>query len=46
MHKYRILFQLLHLHVSVCMTIFRVLIEYISVVMWKVKYICIYNSMM
>jgi hypothetical protein len=28
MHKYRALFQLLHLHVSVYMTILRVLIEY------------------
>jgi hypothetical protein len=42
MHKYRILFQLLHLHVSVHMIIFRVLIEYISVVMCNVQH----NSMM
>jgi hypothetical protein len=45
-HRYGILIQLLHLHVSVYMTILRVLTEYISVVMWKVQYICIYNSMM
>ena len=45
-HKYRILSKLLHLHVSVYMTILRVLTEYISVVMWKVQYIYIYNSMM
>jgi hypothetical protein len=42
MHKYRILFQSLHLHVSVYMTILRVLIEYISVVMCKVQYIYTY----
>ena len=46
MYKYRILSQLLHLHVSVYMTILRVLTEYISVVMSKVQYICIYNIMM
>jgi hypothetical protein len=34
MHNYRI-FQLLHLHVLVYMTILRVFIEYISVVMCK-----------
>jgi hypothetical protein len=46
MHKYRILFQLLHLHVSVYMTIFRVLTEYISAVKCKRQYICIYSGMM
>ena len=46
MHKYRILSQLLHLHVSVYMTILSVLIEYISVVMCRVHYISIYNIMM
>jgi hypothetical protein len=45
MHKYHILFQLLHLNVSVYMTILRVLVEYISVVMCKVQYICIYKGM-
>jgi hypothetical protein len=45
MHKYRILFQLLFLHVSVFMTILRVLTEYIGVVMCKVQYIYIYNMM-
>ena len=45
MHKYRILFQLLHLRVSVYMTILRVLIKYINVVMCKVQYIHIYNMM-
>ena len=44
MHKYRIVSQLSHLHISVYMTIFRVLTEYIRVVMCKVQYICIYNS--
>jgi hypothetical protein len=46
MHKYRILSQLLHLHVSVYMTILSVLIEYISVVMCRVHYISIYSIMM
>jgi hypothetical protein len=45
MHKYRILSQLLHLHVSVYMNIVRVLTDYISVVMCKVQYIYIYNMM-
>jgi hypothetical protein len=39
MHNYHILFQSLHLHVSVCMTIFTVLIEYITVVLYKVQYV-------
>jgi hypothetical protein len=39
MLKYCILFQLSHVHVSVYVTIFRVLTEYISVVMRKVKYV-------
>jgi hypothetical protein len=37
MHKYRVLFQLLHLHISVYMTILSVLIEYISVVLCNVQ---------
>jgi hypothetical protein len=45
MHKNRILFQLLHLHVTVYMIILRVLTEYISVVMCKVQYIHIQNMM-
>jgi hypothetical protein len=45
MHKYCILPELLQLHVSVYMTILTVFTMYISVVMCKVKYIYIYNSM-
>ena len=45
MHKYRILFQLLHLHVSVYMTILRVITEYISVVMYIVQCVYIYKIM-
>ena len=40
MHNCRILFQSLHLRVSVYMTNLRVLTEYIGVVMYKVQYIC------
>jgi hypothetical protein len=43
MHKYRILFQLLHLHVSIYMTLLRVLIGYISNSMCKVIYIYIHT---
>ena len=45
MRKYCLLSQLLHLYVSVYMTILRLPTgtEYISVAMCKVKYICIYN---
>jgi hypothetical protein len=46
MHNYRTLFKLLHLHVSVYMTILRALKEYVSVVKCEVQYICIYISMM
>ena len=42
MYNHRILFQLLHLHVSIYMTIFRVLTGYISVVLCEVQYNCIY----
>ena len=42
MHRYHILSQLLHLHISVYVTILRVHTEYISVVIYKVQYIYIY----
>ena len=48
MHIYCIFFRFMHLHVSVLVTVLRVLTvtEYINVIMCRVQYVSIYNSMM